>query len=200
MAGETPAAGREDTREETMSHDEMAGRVTEEMVARIQAGEHDVWNDLYKHYRDALLLTVRCRLGPRLRARLDSEDILQSVFGDALRELDRFEWRGEGSLRHFLGTLVTHKVRNHVRKLETKKRKGEVPLTGGIEAVFAWIKNDIWSSGNWCGSPLCHLFPLHVVCRIASLSLFDAVYAVKQSKASSSQICFLVQAAFLSAN
>ncbi len=113
----------------------MAGRVTEEMVARIQAGEHDVWNDLYKHYRDALLLTVRCRLGPRLRARLDSEDILQSVFGDALRELDRFEWRGEGSLRHFLGTLVTHKVRNHVRKLETKKRKGEVPLTGGIEAV-----------------------------------------------------------------
>ena len=68
-------------------------------------------------------------------------------------------------------------------------QQSTIPITT-IEAVFAWIKNGIWSSGNLCGSPLCHLFPLHVVCRIASLSLSDAVYAVKQSKASLSQICF----------
>lgn len=115
-----------------MNNDEKSEDITEDLVARIQAGEREAWSDLYNRFHDSLLLAVRCRLGPFLRTRLDSEDVLQSVVRDAIGELDGFEWRGEGSLRHFLNKLVTHKIQNHVRSLKAQKRRGEVPLTDSL--------------------------------------------------------------------
>ena len=106
--------------------------ITEELVARIKAGDKDAWNALYARYRDTLLIAIRCRLGARARKRMESEDVLQSVVGDALDELDRFEWRGKGSLRRFLNVLISNKIQNHVRKLNAQKRAGEVPLNDDV--------------------------------------------------------------------
>ena len=82
-----------------------------ELVRRIHAGDRAAWDGLYRRYHDALLFTVRARLGPRLRSCLQSEDVLQSVFEDALRDLERFEPRGPGSLRHWLHACVENKIR-----------------------------------------------------------------------------------------
>lgn len=82
-----------------------------ELARRIQGGDATAWEALYRRYHDALLFSVRARLGPRLRARLESEDVLQSVLEDALRDLARFEPRGPGSLRHWLHACVLNKIR-----------------------------------------------------------------------------------------
>ena len=52
---------------------------TLELVLRVQRGESGAWAELYGAYHDELLLLTRARLGPKLRAALESEDVLQSV-------------------------------------------------------------------------------------------------------------------------
>lgn len=99
-----------------------------ELVQRIQAGDDSAWAVLYQRYRDPLLLSIRCRLSQALRARLSSEDVLQSVIKDALRDLQSFEHREEGALGHFLHVCVLNKIRNKADYHGALKRAGDVPL------------------------------------------------------------------------
>jgi RNA polymerase sigma-70 factor (ECF subfamily) len=109
-----------------------------ELVAAIQAGETSAWEELYRRYHDQLLLLVRLRLGSKLRAVLQSEDVFQSVALDALSALQRFEYRGEGSLLRFLRTLVLNKIRDRADTFGAQKRSGGVPLrTAVIDGLAA---------------------------------------------------------------
>ncbi len=103
--------------------------VTREMVRRMQAGEADAWRELYGRYRDELLLLIRVNMGTRLRAALQSDDVLQSVVLEAFRAMPRFEDRGQGSLRAYLKLLLVQKVKGHARALSAKKRAGTTELS-----------------------------------------------------------------------
>lgn len=103
-----------------------------ELVRRIQSGDDGAWDELYLRYRDQLLLSIRCRLGPNLRSHLESEDILHSVFRDALADLQRFELRNPRALNHYLHTCVLNKIRNKADYFGAAKRQGEVPLTDSL--------------------------------------------------------------------
>jgi len=96
-----------------------------ELVRRIQAGEPEAWERLYRRYHDVLLFSIRSRLGQGLRAWLQSEDILQSVVKDALGDLERFEPRGPGSLEHYLHACVLNKIRTKAAFYGAEKRAGE---------------------------------------------------------------------------
>jgi RNA polymerase sigma-70 factor, ECF subfamily len=102
--------------------------VSVELVRRIQGGERAAWNELFARYHDQLLLAVRLRLGAGLRRHLESEDIFQSVALEALRDLERFEYRGQGSLERYLTTLVLNKLRDRADTFAAAKRAGTVPL------------------------------------------------------------------------
>ena len=108
--------------------------LTHELVTRIQAGDQDAWNDLYRRYHDSLLFAVRCRLGPGLRRHLQSEDILQSVVLEAMIDLQDFRPTGPESLRHFLHVMVANKIRDRVDTFGAKKRRGTVALTDSVMA------------------------------------------------------------------
>lgn len=103
-----------------------------ELVARIQAGDRRSMDTLYLRYRDRLILSIRCRLGPHLRSRLESEDILQSVFKDVIEDIEHFEQRGPWSLNRYLHTCVLNKIRRKAEYHGAAKRTGEVPLTDSI--------------------------------------------------------------------
>ena len=103
-----------------------------ELVRRIQTGDASAWEALYLRYRDQLLLSIRCRLGPGLRSRLESEDILHSVFKDALTDLHRFRPQSTASLNHYLHVCVLNKIRSKADYFSAKKRSGEVPLSESI--------------------------------------------------------------------
>ena len=107
-------------------------RETLEVLGRIQAGDPSGWDDLYRRYHDELLFAVRNKMGAKLRSKLQSEDVLQSVALEAFRALPRFEDRGEGSLRRFLHTLVLNKLRDRADTFAAAKRAGDVALTDAI--------------------------------------------------------------------
>jgi RNA polymerase sigma-70 factor (ECF subfamily) len=108
-----------------------------ELVRRVQAGDKGAFEDLYLRYRDALLFSIRSRLGRRLRASLQSEDVLQSVVKDALGDLARFEPRGPGSLGHYLHVCVLNKVRAKAAQLEGGARALEREASQDLDAFPA---------------------------------------------------------------
>lgn len=103
-----------------------------ELIRRIETGDRAAWEDLYLRYRDRLLLSIRCRLGTPMRARIESEDILHSVFRDALQGMQAIEHRGAGSLDRYLHTCVLNKIRNKADFFGASKRTGETPLTDSL--------------------------------------------------------------------
>lgn len=103
-----------------------------DLVRRIQEGDDRAWEALYLRYRDPLLLSIRCRLGARLRARIESEDILHSVFRDALSDLRRFQPQNPHSVNRYLHACVLNKIRSKADYYGAQKRSGEVPLSDSI--------------------------------------------------------------------
>lgn len=102
--------------------------VSLDLVQRIQGGDAEAWNELFRRYHDQLLLGVRLRMGSGLRRHLESEDVFQSVAVEAFRDLARFEYRGPGSLQRYLNTLVLNKLRDRADTFGAVKRAGAVPL------------------------------------------------------------------------
>lgn len=100
-----------------------------ELLARIQRGDRAAWNDLYVRYRDRLLFTIRCRLGPALRAHLQSEDVLHSVVRAALTDLERFRPQDEGALGRYLHVCVLNKLKKRSAFFSARRRAGDVPLS-----------------------------------------------------------------------
>lgn len=105
---------------------------TLELVQRLHAEDPAAWTELYRLYHDELLFTIRVNLGARLRAALQSEDVLQSVALEAFKALPRFEHRGPGSLSAFLRRLVLNKIRDRADHFAAEKRAGTVPLSDSM--------------------------------------------------------------------
>jgi RNA polymerase sigma factor (sigma-70 family) len=103
-----------------------------DLVRRIQDGDRSAWEALYLRYRDSLLFSIRCRLGPRLRSRLQSEDVLHSVVKDVMADIAAFEPRGRGSLKHYLHACLLNKIRSKAHYYAALKRQGEIPLSDSI--------------------------------------------------------------------
>jgi RNA polymerase sigma factor (sigma-70 family) len=57
-----------------------------------------------------------------MRSKLDSADLTQSAYGDALRALPSFEAAGPGSFRRWLLGILRNKVRHRVRFFLSRRR------------------------------------------------------------------------------
>jgi RNA polymerase sigma-70 factor (ECF subfamily) len=87
-----------------------------ELLRRAREGDRGAWAALFEASRGRLERSARRELGPHLRSRYDTEDIAQSVFGDFLRGLPRFEDRGEAAFLAWLDGAVRHKVVDKARR------------------------------------------------------------------------------------
>ena len=92
-----------------------------------------------ERYLPALRGFVRLRLGSVLRSREDSQDVVQSICGEAMADLEAFEHRGPGSFRHWLMHRAENKIRARGRYWGRAKRAAaEVPLDeGGARDLLA---------------------------------------------------------------
>jgi RNA polymerase sigma factor (sigma-70 family) len=108
-----------------------------ELLSRAQRGERGAMGLLLERFRGDVRRAAHGGLGPDLRPRFDTEDIVQSVFGDVVREVVRVEDRGEWAFRAWLATRVRRKLCTKARRqvLRSGLRK-EVPLAPGREAVL----------------------------------------------------------------
>lgn len=95
---------------------------TLELVTRAQRGDGPAREELFARYQERVLMIARARLGARLRAKLESTDILQEALLEATRDLARFEMRDESSLIRWLATLVEHRITARAAALTAAKR------------------------------------------------------------------------------
>ena len=105
-----------------------------DLVLRAQQGDQAALNRLCERYYERVRRIVRLRLGPRLRERVDSGDILQETFLAAVRSLESFEMREEASLIHWLSRLAERQIIAAADYHGAKKRdqSRETTLTGPV--------------------------------------------------------------------
>ena len=102
---------------------------TVRLLDAAKGGDAAAREALYARYHQRVLTVVRIRMGALLRSRMESQDLVQSVMLESLRDLGRFEYRSEGSFLHWLSTLTERKIRDKVDYLKARKRDAgrEIP-------------------------------------------------------------------------
>ena len=109
-----------------------------ELVERARRDEPRALQAIYQRHASA----VYRRLTRLLGADPEREDLMQEVFADLFRQLDRF--RGAALLRTYLFRIVANKAYDHLRARQRRQRTapddaGQVPAEGtdaqAIEAV-----------------------------------------------------------------
>lgn len=100
-----------------------AARVAEEgLFQRATGGDERALDELLQAYLPQLHAFVHVRIGPSLRARESSLDVVQSVCRELLSARERFDFRGEDRFRSWLFTAALNKVRERHRRLHAQKR------------------------------------------------------------------------------
>lgn len=93
-----------------------------ELIQRARRGDREAIERLVAHYYGRVRPIVRARLGRALRRRVDSADILQETFVDAVGMIERFEGDGGASLLAWLTRIAELRVRAALQRASAAKR------------------------------------------------------------------------------
>jgi RNA polymerase sigma-70 factor (ECF subfamily) len=106
------------------------------LLERAREGSSEALGALLSTCGARLLSLIRLRLGPRLRERVESRDILQTTLLKALESFGRFEGRETASLMAWLARIAENEVRDqadfHGRQRRDAAR--QVPLEDAPES------------------------------------------------------------------
>ncbi len=83
-----------------------------DLLRQAREGSSDALGALLERCSPKLLALVRLRLGPTLRARLESRDILQAALTRAIEGFPAFEGRDPGSLMAWLARIAANEIRD----------------------------------------------------------------------------------------
>ncbi len=111
-----------------MTHDSI-----EEWLGRLNKGDVAAVERVFVAYEPYLRIAVRRRLSPRLRSKLDSRDVVQSVFADLVRGVREGGWHFAGRLqleallRRIACRRIADRYQKHARALEREHSLDETP-------------------------------------------------------------------------
>lgn len=95
---------------------------TRELVDAARRGDLDAWTQLDERFRATLSVLMRGRVPQSARRRFDTEDVMQSAFLRAYKELDSYEYRGEGSFVRWLTQILINRLNSRLRDENARKR------------------------------------------------------------------------------
>ena len=100
------------------------------LVEAALQGDAEAVSLLYRFYEAKMIRVAHRRLGHTLHGLMESVDLVQSVWKDALENLDRFEYRGPDSFYRWLHTCLVNKIEGKRRRHRAGKRdaRRQVPL------------------------------------------------------------------------
>lgn len=104
------------------SIDEASQLTTQHLLDRVRQGSEAAWEVVYRRYRKFLIFAIRMRVPDFAQRQFDAEDVLQSSFLSAWRDIQGFEYRGEGSFRSWLRGIVINNFRNRLRSQERRRQ------------------------------------------------------------------------------
>jgi RNA polymerase sigma factor (sigma-70 family) len=79
-------------------------------LARLSQCPDDAWPLVLARVEGKLRVLLRFRMSAAVRSRLDEDDVIQDVFVEFIQGLDRFEYRGPGSLQRWLATILLRRL------------------------------------------------------------------------------------------
>jgi RNA polymerase sigma factor (sigma-70 family) len=94
------------------------------LLARWRDGDQGAAAELFQRYAERLIGLAQRRLSEKMTARVDPEDVVQSVYGSffAGARNGRFVLQQSGDLWRLLVAITLHKVRRQVRHHTAQKR------------------------------------------------------------------------------
>lgn len=97
----------------------MAEAAADALIERLARGDMQAAGALFDAYAPYLRALVRRQLSDQLRAKFDSDDVVQSVWVQVVRRLGRDGWsvEDEGRLRAMLATIARRRLLTRVRQL-----------------------------------------------------------------------------------
>lgn len=95
---------------------------TRDLVERVQAGDQEACRLLFEASAGRLAAWVHLRSGPRLRARMETGDVLQEIYLRAFRDLSTFRYRFPGSFHRWLIRIAAHTLQDLARREGREKR------------------------------------------------------------------------------
>src|SRR5262249_53335913 len=132
----------------------------EGLLQRLTSGDAAAASEAFVAYQPYLRMVVSRRLSGPARAKLDSEDVVQSVWADLLEGFRdrRWQFRDAGQLRAFLrgalgtraaGTRRLTRLRHHRRALERERPLPDggpdaLPAAGDPEPGDVVCADDLW--------------------------------------------------------
>ena len=104
---------------------------TARLLAQFGRGDHSALEDLYARYFDRLHAVVRLRMGPGLRVKMESMDVVQDAFAASLRSVGGYSANSEGGFFHWLCKIAENRIRDHAKHWARDKR--DIHREGPIE-------------------------------------------------------------------
>jgi len=103
---------------------------TQRLVTLAKDGDQSALNKLFEVYNERVLRIVRMRMGPELRTKLQSMDLVQDAFISALRSLENFTYKNEGDFLRWISKIAENRIRDNIDKIHANKRDAhkEIPL------------------------------------------------------------------------
>lgn len=107
----------------------------ETLVNKAQAGDADALNTLFTRYHETMVRVARRKLGARLKAKEEPDDLAQTTFREATRDFAHYQYRGEGSLLRWLIHILQNKIRDRAEFYSAGKRDTtlERPMDAGSD-------------------------------------------------------------------
>lgn len=121
-------------------------RDNQELIAAAAAGEDAALDELLRRHLPALRAYVRAQLPPALRAKESTSDLVQTTCRAAIRDLDQFSWRGEGSFRLWLSRIALNRIRakqkHHLAQARDVRREASPGAEAGdYESIAALYRS-----------------------------------------------------------
>ena len=103
---------------------------TQQLVTMAQNGDESALDRLCKVYNERVLRIIRMRMGPELRTKMQSMDLVQDAFISALRSLENFTYQNEGDFLRWVSKIAENRIRDNFDKIHANKRdvRKEIPL------------------------------------------------------------------------
>jgi RNA polymerase sigma-70 factor (ECF subfamily) len=96
------------------------------LLARVREGDAEALNRLIARHLPPLQRWARGRLPRGIRDLEDTADLVQETVIQALKHLDRFEYRREGALQAYLRQAVYNRIRMEFRKKRSRPGRAEL--------------------------------------------------------------------------
>jgi RNA polymerase sigma-70 factor (ECF subfamily) len=113
--------------------------ITRILWEKARAGDRAAYDRLFGLHADRALLFIRARLGPRLREKVESLDVLQDAYLAAHQAFAGFDYADDGAFTRWLCRIIDNRIRDLGDHFAAKKRQPvELPRsdpTGPVTAL-----------------------------------------------------------------